>query len=136
MLLCGCSVKNAPEGNTAEAGAENTKPKIGTVEYENGDHLYIPGEDEMAFDEEAYVIFCENLLSVYTFETLTEKQIEALCKEADGELAGQISGAINMLQLKVDAADHGTHVAGLIAAQNNEIGIRGIADTAELYCVD
>ncbi len=33
-------------------------------------------------------------------------------------------------------ADHGTHVAGIIAANNNKVGIRGIADGAELVGVD
>lgn len=32
--------------------------------------------------------------------------------------------------------NHGTHVAGLIAANNNTIGIRGIADKASLICTD
>lgn len=32
--------------------------------------------------------------------------------------------------------EHGTHVAGLIAAKDNDVGIRGIADNAELICVD
>lgn len=32
--------------------------------------------------------------------------------------------------------DHGTHVAGIIGAENNEIGIRGVADQAKLICVD
>lgn len=32
--------------------------------------------------------------------------------------------------------NHGTHVAGIIAANNNTIGIRGIADSASLVCVD
>lgn len=35
------------------------------------------------------------------------------------------------------AADHGTHVAGIIGANgNNGIGLRGVADTADLICVD
>lgn len=34
------------------------------------------------------------------------------------------------------AAAHGTQVAGIIGAVNNDIGIRGIADTAKLYCAD
>ena len=33
-------------------------------------------------------------------------------------------------------ADHGTHVAGIIGARNNAIGLRGIADSADLVCVD
>lgn len=32
--------------------------------------------------------------------------------------------------------DHGTHVAGIIGAHNNAIGIRGIVDSAKLICVD
>lgn len=32
--------------------------------------------------------------------------------------------------------DHGTHVAGLIGAENNSIGIRGVADNVELVCAD
>ena len=34
------------------------------------------------------------------------------------------------------AADHGTHVAGIIGAENNNVGIRGIVDFAQLYCAD
>lgn len=34
------------------------------------------------------------------------------------------------------AADHGTMVAGIIGAVNNDIGIRGIADSAVLCCAD
>ena len=33
-------------------------------------------------------------------------------------------------------SDHGTHVAGIIGAENNYAGIRGIADTADLLVVD
>lgn len=32
--------------------------------------------------------------------------------------------------------NHGTHVAGIIGAKNNAVGIRGIADSAEMVCVD
>lgn len=33
-------------------------------------------------------------------------------------------------------ANHGTHVAGIIGANNNTVGIRGIADSAEMVCLD
>lgn len=34
------------------------------------------------------------------------------------------------------AANHGTMVAGIIGADNNTVGIRGVADYAKLYCAD
>lgn len=37
---------------------------------------------------------------------------------------------------KNSKADHGTHVMGLIAANNNKVGIRGIADRANISYVD
>ena len=37
---------------------------------------------------------------------------------------------------KNSEADHGTHVMGLIAANNNKVGIRGIADRADISYVD
>ena len=33
------------------------------------------------------------------------------------------------------AFDHGTHVTGLIGAENNQAGIRGVADRTDLYFV-
>lgn len=50
------------------------------------------------------------------------------------DLLGKISFVTN--ESCNTAAEHGTHVAGIIAAENNEVGIRGIADTAKLYCAD
>lgn len=50
------------------------------------------------------------------------------------DLKGQITFVTN--NENNTAAEHGTHVAGIIGARNNDVGIRGIADTAELYCAD
>ena len=36
----------------------------------------------------------------------------------------------------VDSMDHGTHVAGIMSADDNDIGIRGIADKLNLYSAD
>ena len=50
------------------------------------------------------------------------------------DLKGQIKFITN--DENNTAAEHGTLVAGIIGALNNEVGIRGIADTATLYCAD
>lgn len=50
------------------------------------------------------------------------------------DLPGQITFVTN--QENNTASDHGTMVAGIIAAQNNDLGIRGVADKAKLYCAD
>ena len=50
------------------------------------------------------------------------------------DLEGQITFITN--DENNTAADHGTMAAGIIAAKNNDVGIRGIADTASLYCAD
>lgn len=55
--------------------------------------------------------------------------------DADHE---DLSGKISFLPSYPNnsGAKHGTHVAGIIGAQNNDRGIRGIADSADLVCVD
>ena len=49
-----------------------------------------------------------------------------------------LSGRITFLpQYSTNSENnHGTHVAGIIGANNNTVGIRGIADSADLICVD
>lgn len=215
---------------------------------DNGDITYHPDIEEISFDEENSIVFFNDVLVVYTFSDLSNEQATQLAESVDGEVVGDISGAINALQIKVDEstldelnekanilmsdnnvlyagydypiqlssstdgnpwsdnqnnpiqdkgnedspggndwwaeaigaytawegadnlspikvgvldsgfdadhqdlsdsisflpnysdnteAEHGTHVAGLISANNNDIGIRGVADNAELICVD
>lgn len=50
------------------------------------------------------------------------------------DLGGKISFLENYQMNTED--NHGTHVAGIIGAQNNNIGIRGVADKANLIGVD
>ena len=47
-----------------------------------------------------------------------------------------LKGKITMLTPNLPESDHGTHVAGLIAAANNDKGIRGVADQAEIFGID
>jgi len=54
------------------------------------------------------------------------------------DLAGQVIGGWNTLSNNdkyMDDNNHGTHVAGTIAAVNNNIGVVGVAPSAKLYAV-
>lgn len=216
---------------------------------DNGDRVFTPAEEHIAYDADSSILYFNNQLIVYTFSNLSEENASDLADLVDGEIVGHIRGSINALQIQVkpstlaelesmaarlmestdvlyagydypiqlfptevdsnpwkadrsssetdrgnehdpkgndwwaeaigaytawnysdecqpvkvgiidsgfDAdhedlrgcitflpdyaanteADHGTHVAGIIGARNNAIGIRGIADSADLVCVD
>lgn len=54
------------------------------------------------------------------------------------DLASNIKGGFNAINRRQSADDdngHGTHVAGIIAAVDNDIGVIGIAPKAQLYAV-
>lgn len=54
------------------------------------------------------------------------------------DLRGQIKGGVNTIDSSSPYTDdngHGTHVAGTVAALNNQIGVVGVAPKAELYAL-
>jgi len=54
------------------------------------------------------------------------------------DLAGNCKGGVNIINTRKSYKDdngHGTHVAGIIAAEDNEIGVIGVAPEAWLYGV-
>lgn len=216
-----------------------------TINFKNDDTVYHPAVEHIRFDENANVAFFDNLLIVYTLEDMDKDEAGRLAALVDGTVVGDISGAINVVQIQVRKSsleelnekaallmqtenvlyaaydypmeihnsnswsedknspetdvgneahpsgndwwaeavgaytawgyanaqahikvgvldsgfdvdhedlrdkisflpaypdnsedDHGTHVAGIIAAKDNDVGIRGIANGAELICVD
>lgn len=52
--------------------------------------------------------------------------------KAHEDLAGTVSFLPDYIENS--ASDHGTHVAGIIGAHNNSVGMRGIADQASMIC--
>lgn len=234
-------------------GNFSTETQSKIVSYDNGDTVYRPGYEYIAYDQKTASLYFNNLIVVYTYYALSENEAELLADMINGELVGNISGIMNVIQIKVQESteeelnkmaemlmesesvlyaeydypiqleetqadmnpwnsdkdnpesdrgnesnpagndwwaeaigaytawnnysedcspinvgvldndffdehddlkgqitllpnyensidntykEHGTHVAGIIAAKNNEIGIRGIADTASLLCAD
>ena len=233
----------AEDGDSVEEVSGNTET------YDNGDTVYIPGNEELAYDEASYTIYFDDLLVAYLCSDLDKDDAKALAATVDGTVVGDISGAVNLLQIQVEhtdldglnayadilmesedvmyagydfpmfiienssasdlwgesgrtgdslgdednpggndwwaeaigaytawdlaeavelaevtvgildsgfdlehedlegismlsgyqtnsAGDHGTHVAGIIGANDNSIGVRGVADTAKLICAD
>ncbi len=54
------------------------------------------------------------------------------------DLGAKVAGGVNTIDPSSDFNDdngHGTHVAGILAALDNEIGVVGVAPNAELYAV-
>ncbi|MDN4595292.1 S8 family peptidase [Polycladomyces subterraneus] len=54
------------------------------------------------------------------------------------DLRGNIKGGVNLIKPSASPQDdngHGTHVAGIIAAINNRIGVVGVAPAAQLYAI-
>ena len=54
------------------------------------------------------------------------------------DLVNNISGCVNFINLNLTCEDdngHGTHVSGIIAAENNNLGIVGVAPGAKIYAL-
>lgn len=219
------------------------------IVFDNGDYVFTPTEEHIAYDADSNMLYFNNQLIVYTFSELSKDNAVKLADLVEGEIVGHLSGGINALQIRVKTStldelksmatrlmkhtdvlyagydypmqlspvevdsnpwsaernnpiagrseesnpkgndwwaeaigaytawnysdecqsikvgiidsgfdvehedlsgritflqeystnsedNHGTHVAGIIGANNNTVGIRGIADSADLVCVD
>lgn len=78
---------------------------------ENGDTFYTPDGSHLAFDDGRAVLYYNNMLIVYTFDDLTQGELDYLADMVGGEVVGLVKGGIHSVQIRV--AD--TNLAGLEA---------------------
>ena len=79
-----------------------------TTQYDNGDWLYQPKEENIAFDEEEKRIYYNNLLTVFLKSKLSSKDEERLANLVHGAIVGYIDGNISILQIMVDETNFST----------------------------
>lgn len=72
-----------------------------TTTYDDGDTLFTPAGDAIAVDENSYALYYNNLLSVFLERELSDEEAATLADNVNGKIAGKISGAVNMLQIRV-----------------------------------
>lgn len=76
---------------------------------ENGDTFYTPDGSHLTFDDGRAVLYYNNMLIVYTFNDLTQSELDYLADMVGGEVVGLVKGGIHSVQIRV--AD--TNLAGL-----------------------
>ncbi len=91
--------------NSENESAEYTVNEDYITTYDDGDTVYSQGEENLAIDEDTYIIYYDNLLTVFTFTDLSESDANALADEVGGTVVGDISGCINLLQILVPSTD-------------------------------
>lgn len=84
-------------------GYDSLPPVSGeqTINYDNGDTVFVPDEVSLSYDREKGVIYYNNTLSVYLTKDISTAEEQRLAKLCDGEVVGRINGTINSMQIKV-----------------------------------
>lgn len=101
VLITSCSFPNDISNCLIELDVSYEKINPQSVKMQNGDIVYKPTQDEMAYDTYENIIYYNDTLIVYTYGTLSEKEINQIIRTVSGELVGNISGCVNALQIKV-----------------------------------
>ena len=75
------------------------------IAYENGDTVYSPTQDTIIYDEDENVLYYDDLLVVYLLSDISSDDAAALAESVNGTVVGDISGSVNVLQIRVNASD-------------------------------
>lgn len=76
-----------------------------TILYSNGDKVYTPPKENLSYDEASCTIYYNNLLNVYLWSEISDREKERLAGDVGGIVAGDISGLLNVLQILVEPRD-------------------------------
>ena len=121
---------------------KNSWSADGTVIADKGNEYAPSGPDWWAEAIRAYSAWegisrLEDPIPAGIFDNGFDLSLPELVGARHLNIAEMINSPIMRPDLTVEnGASHGTFVAGILTAANNEAGIRGVADQSPLYCVD
>lgn len=100
------SIASTGESVTDDSVAETAEEKETIHTYSNGDYVYCPSEEAIAFDEDNYEIFYDNLLIAFLDTELSQNEKEKLADLVQGKLVGNISNGMNVIEILVDSTKY------------------------------
>lgn len=75
------------------------------VLYSDGDQVYRPQNEEIAWDKKSNVLYYDNLITVYLRKELSERKERKLAEQIDGKIVTRIHGKVQMIQIQVEPAE-------------------------------
>lgn len=73
----------------------------GVTRQGNGDFIYSPPEESIAFDKTECAVFYDDVLIAYLVSEVSDEEAAEIASTVDGLVAGHLSGSMNVLQIKV-----------------------------------
>lgn len=105
FLILIVTVVNIVELYNSEKDSISAKNQEQTKSYSNGDVVYRPGEENICYDADMYMIYYDNLLIAYLMSEVSDSEAREIAESVDGTVVGNISGCINVLQIMVDSTE-------------------------------
>lgn len=104
--------------------------------YENGDYVYQPLNEEIQYDEQEGILFFEGLLNVMFNSELVDPDIKEIADEVNGQVVGNLQGAINMVQIKVEATSSYTELTAIANEINKKDVVKYASVSSPLFASD
>src|SRR5699024_8421629 len=104
--------------------------------YENGDYVYQPLNEEIQYDEQEGILFFEGLLNVMFNSELVDPDIKEIADEVNGQVVGNLQGAINMVQIKVETSSSYTELTAIANEINKKDIVKYASVSSPLFASD